>query len=201
MAIESGSGSEFIMSSNGANVQLSIYLAKATDKEIGVEFYFKTGSIYMPHMWQQFSMKRDSGAIRITEGYMKLGKMKPVEKMTQEDMNINKQKGVELNDFLFSKKEEISKDFIAEETIEIPAGTIRAAHYRKVNNGQTVDFWISEQVKPIGLVKLVSKSKKQASHNYTIELNSLLKNVAAEIDPSQSIPMSDRSRETLQIKK
>ena len=128
-AIEEGSGSEFTLNSNGQDVQLSIYFTKTTDKELGVEFYFQTSSIYMPQMWQQFNMRRGSGAIKVTEGFMKLSKIKPVERMSREDLEVNKHKGVELNDFLFSKRSEILKDFIAEETVEVPAGTVRAVSY------------------------------------------------------------------------
>ncbi len=72
--------------------------------------------------------------------------------------------------------------------------SLRTSHYQKEQDGHVVDFWISEEVKPVGLVKLISKSKKQKFNNYQIEITNLLKNVAAAIDPSQAMKMSSDTK-------
>ncbi len=43
---------------------------------------------------------------------------------------------------------------IGDESITVPAGTFECEHYRKKENGETVDFWISKKVSPYGVVKM-----------------------------------------------
>lgn len=198
LGFEVGAGSEFqMLSKGGERTHLSIYYVGVKETEIDVEFYFRSNSIFSTHVWQQFKMERTYGAIKILSGHRKLGKKGPVELMEKKDLQINKGQGVELSSFLFSKSSEINKYFVGDEKIEVPAGSLMTKHYRKSRNGQIVDFWIADEVKPIGLVKLVSKNEKIPSQNYAIELLSLLKNVAAGIDPRKVRPLSQKARETL----
>ena len=199
LSFTKGSGSEFIFSSNGKSIPLNIYFTDIQDKSISVEFHFAANEMFMKNMWQQFELTRDEAEIKIQAGYLKLGKEKDIEIMTHGHFGINNERGVEINQFLFSKKARINENFISDEIVEIPAGSVIAKHYRKNKNGQIVDFWIADSVKPIGLVKLVSESKKYPSQNYSIELASLLKNVAAEIDPKKAKKMSKNSENILKF--
>ena len=147
-------------------------------------------------MYQQFEMAlKGRGPIKVKKGYVLTPTSGSPEIMKAYMFQQNR--GVQMNDFLFNKKEDIEGDFMGDENIEIPAGSIIAKHYRKKSNGQTVDFWVSDSVKPIGLVKLESKSAREEFNNYTIELSSLLKNVAPKIDPAKAVPMSDATENLL----
>jgi hypothetical protein len=195
-SFEKGSGSEFIMITQGQKVQLSIYLTDVKKNDLSVEFHFGTGDIVTSNMWQQFHMDlKKNGPVSISIGFIKTSLDKPPERLEREHFYVNE--GVQIQDFLFTNSEQINKDFVGDERVELAAGVIIAKHYKKVNNGQTVDFWISDQVKPIGLVKLVSKSSIKKSNNYSIELSSLLKNVKPAIEPSKSIPMSKSTKKLL----
>ena len=88
-------------------------------------------------------------------------------------------------EFLFRSPKSIEKNLIGYEVVQLAAGTINARRYRKRKNGQIIDFWINDQVKPITLVKLVSRGTKSTSQNYSLELKSLIKNVSAQIDPDR----------------
>ena len=191
-----GEGSEFVFSTEGKNVNLNIYIANITSDEMAVEFHFGSSDIISMNMWQQFIFGlKDQSPIVLKAGYIKTGENNNVEKMTNEMIRVNK--GVQIEDFLFTDKKVIDKDFIADEKIETPAGVIIAKHYKKVTMDQTVDFWIADMVKPIGLVKLVSKSEKTKTNNYEIELKSLLKNVDATINPKDSKPISESTKKLL----
>ena len=191
---EKGSGSEYTLKMQDSIAQLSIYITDKKKDFVNVEFHFGTSGLWISNMWQQFKLDiRQGSSIGISQGFIKTGKDKPVEKMIREQFELNT--GVQVHQFLFSEKTEIQKDFIGVETVELPAGTIQAEHYRKVSDGQTVDFWISSKVKPIGLVKLVSKSKIKSTNNYSIELSSLLKNIKPAIDPLKAAEMSQKSKE------
>lgn len=191
-----GEGSEFLMKSNGQRAKLSIYVSSITKKNLGIEFHFGTGDLFVSNMWQQFSMSLNEEApIKITSGYFKASLSRPPEKMSEKHFYSNK--GVQIHDFLFSKSSDIEKDYIGDEKIELISGTLIAKHYRKKSDGQVVDYWISSKVMPIGLVKLVSKSHKINSNNYSLELNSLLRNVKPAIDPSKAIPMSQSTSNLL----
>ena len=77
----------------------------------------------------------------------------------------------------------MDKDKVGDELVEIAAGSTKATHNRTTGNGQKVDYWISNDAKPMGLVMLVSKIEKNENQNYSLELISLMENVKAKIVP------------------
>ena len=195
-----GDGSKFNLKTQGQNVSLSIYIAEVSDHKMNVEFHFGSAGVLGANMWQQFGMGlKGSGPIEVKEGYVQLGPTKKSEIMTPEMFQVNN--GVRVEDFLFNNSAGIEKDYIGDEKVEIPAGSIVAKHYRKVKNGQTIDFWIADKVKPIGLVKLISKSETVKTNNYTIELTTLLRNVKATIDPKKAVKASKETQETFTKRK
>jgi len=65
------------------------------------------------------------------------------------------------------------KTLLKSETITVAAGTFKTKHYRdKSAKGEKVDFWISEDVPPLGLVKIEAeqKSNPQIKGPITLEL-------------------------------
>ncbi|HXJ21481.1 MAG TPA: hypothetical protein VMT03_14720 [Polyangia bacterium] len=58
----------------------------------------------------------------------------------------------------FSKPD--PKTLVKEETVKVAAGSYKTKHYHdKTPQGDTVDFWVSEKVLPIGLVKMEATQK------------------------------------------
>ncbi len=195
---ESGSGSEFSMKSNGISSKLNIYITESSFTRLGIEYYFETSGFIQKKMWQQFILGiHNDGPLSVEAAYVKTPELKKAEQLTSEYLNVNK--GVKLEQFFFSNKSQIDKFKVGSENIEVPAGNLQATHYQKKNNGQVVDFWISDKVKPIGLVKLSSKNPKVMEQNYEIELVSLLVNVKATIDPKNSGPLTDEGKKALAI--
>jgi hypothetical protein len=192
-----GTGSSFNLSmEKGGNANLNIIISESSFTKLGIEYHFSTSGLLATNMWQQFVFKIiDGGPLAIEAGYVKTPELPKPEELTSEYLNVNR--GVQVNDFLFAKKEEIEKFKIGQELVEVPAGEIIATHYRKSRNGQIVDFWIADEAKPIGLVKLKSHNDDNIDHNYTIELTSLLKNVKATIDPKEAVPLTDKGKEFL----
>ncbi len=195
-----GAGAKYIMKSgNIGKAYMAIYFAKSDPGHLAIEYYINSiDSIIPVKLWQQFTLARpaDSG-IKVVAGYILDEHLKKPQKMTSE--HLKGTEGVLIDDFLFKKRSELSKFLVAKEIVEVPAGSVQADHYRKNRNGQIVDFWISPKAGAMGLIKLISKGKK-ASQNYTLELLSLLKNVAAKIDPKKSILLNDKGRALLSIK-
>jgi hypothetical protein len=65
------------------------------------------------------------------------------------------------------------KTLLKSETITVAAGTFKTKHYRdKSAKGEKVDFWISEDVPPLGLVKIEAEQKgnPQIKGSVTLEL-------------------------------
>ena len=195
-AFTKGEGSTFVMSENGTSTDIDIYFASSGKEKVSLEYHMNTPTLVGANVWMQFALEvSEKSGVVIQQGYIQANKDLKAERMERGLFYQNK--GVQVQDFIFTKESELKKDFIGEETVEIPAGSIKAKHYQKVNDGQTVDFWISDKVKPIGLVKLVSKSTTLASNNYSIELKALLVNVKPVIDPSTSVPMSNNTKSFL----
>jgi hypothetical protein len=69
------------------------------------------------------------------------------------------------------------KTLVGKETIKVAAGTMKTTHYRDHTPAGTVDVWVSEEVPPLGLVKVVAtpeppsgKSKLPRSPQFSMEL-------------------------------
>ncbi len=198
-AFNKGEGSKFEMTSAGAKTNVDIYFASAGKSKVAIEYHMSATTLLGSSVWMQFALDvSEKAGVVVQQGYFMANKNLKPEIMPRELFFTNQ--GVQMQQFIFSDPKELAKDLIGEEKVELPAGTISAKHYRKSNDGQVVDFWISEKVKPIGLVKLVSKSSRVASNNYTIELKSLLVNVKPAIDPKNAIPMTNNTKSFLMPK-
>lgn len=197
-AYEVGSGSEYKFTLQNQKVDLSIYIASVEQKKLNVEMHFGAGDLIITNMWQQFEFNLNKNApLTVSRGYIQAGVNKKPEIMDKDSFKLNR--GVQLEDFLFSKESEINAMLVGEENIELIAGSIIAKHYRKISNGQTVDFWIASSVAPIGLVKLISKSESSPENNYSLELSSLIKNVSPTIIPNNAVPMSSETSKKLKL--
>jgi hypothetical protein len=51
------------------------------------------------------------------------------------------------------------KKIIGKETVKVAGGSFKTSHYRDATDKGTVDFWISEEVPPLGVVKMSSTPK------------------------------------------
>lgn len=194
-----GSGSEFKLTDNNEKkVSLSIYVSESSFTKLGVEYFFSTGGFLGVEAWQQFHFAIQDKGLSLESGYIQSADMKKAEIMTKDFMN-NNEKGVKIEDFIFTKDSEIEKYKIGTEIIEVPAGSMNATHYQKKRDNQTVDFWISDKAGVIGLVKLVSQGTGE--QNYKIELESLIKNVKTKINPKEATPLTDKGRIFLGKKK
>lgn len=193
-----GSGSKFHLTmKDSPTAELAIYITESSNENIAVEYFFQAMNTFVEtKMWQQFHIKVGSdGKINIHKGYVKTTSVPHPEILP--DGFFSQKDGIQLNDFLFAKEETLNKFKVADEKVEVPAGSVTASHYRKTNNGQTIDFWISHEAKPIGLIKLVSIHPKKAINNFSIELIGLLKNVKPTIKPSEAKPISEETEKTL----
>jgi hypothetical protein len=187
---EVGKGAEFTMKSQGLadTTNLQIYIAESSFSQLSIEMHF-SDQMQILEVTQRFDMTlKDKGPLSIEKGYFQGPDTKGALIMTKEFFEINSD-GVLLTNFLFSKKEDINKNKIGEEIVEVPGGTLYCTHYQKKRADQTVDFWINDKVKPIGLVKLVSKGKK-GSHNYTVVLNNILTGAKAKINTKKARPVT-----------
>lgn len=177
-----GSGSEFRFKSgpHSAAFPLSIYIVQSSFNRLKVEYHFAdTASLLPSQQWQQYEFKRDQdNKMKIVSGRSLASGESQVKKI---DLQVNQGKGVEISQFLFGHSETQSNLFVKKELVEVPAGQVEAKKYEVSKNGQTVQFWISDQAKPIGLVKLVSRNPQNTKQNYSVELQSLIKSVSPKI--------------------
>ena len=189
-----GSGSEFKMTTNkGESADLSIYITDSSFTKLGVEYFFSAGGSFLKtEVWQQFHLGLGGSRLTLDDGYILSDDMKRPEIMNKEFI-ASKSDGVNVEDFFYSKSSDIEKFKIGEEKIEVPAGTLLTTHYKKANNGQIVDFWVSDKAGAIGLVKLISNGRT-ANQNYRIELMSLLKNVKAKINSTEAVPLTEKGK-------
>lgn len=193
-----GKGSIYQLEVQGQKipVTVSIYVADSKKDTVSIEYFISSRESLLPlEMWQQFEIAPSPSGTKVTKGYVQTKELKNPEILTGD--YLNGFDGVKVNDFLFSDENEINKNKIGVESVQVPAGKDQATHYRTAANGQTVDYWISDSAKPIGLVKLVSKHPTDEKRNYKLELTSLMKNVKAFIDPAKAVPLSATGKSLL----
>lgn len=192
-----GSGNKYqFKMKQGGSAELNIYISESSFSKLGVEYHFASQGLIQAQMWQQFIFKIiDRGPLMIESAYVKTPELPKPEALTSEYLHVNK--GVQVNDFMFTQRSEIEKFKIKNELLEVPAGEVVATHYRKKNNGQTIDFWISDEAGAIGLVKLVSSNPKNIEQEYSIELKSLIKNVKRTINPNDAVKLTDKGKSVL----
>ncbi len=177
-------------------IDVSIYVAASSKDKVSIEYFLSSRESLIPvEMWQQFEIAPSPGSpAKITKGFVQTKELKNPEILTPEYMSGFD--GVKVNDFLFSSEAELGKNKIGEETVEVPAGKTKAMHYRTQVTDQTIDYWISDEAKPIGLVKLVSTSSEEKK-NYKLALTSLMKNVKPFIDPAKGVPLTELGKSFL----
>lgn len=185
-----GSTYKIKMAKDPTPIFLSLYVAGTRVDSLHIEYFMETKSLLPIQMWQQFEIAVTPKGAEVKKGFIQTKELKHAEVMPTENLK-GAAGGIQVNDFLFATKAELDKDKIGEEMVEIAAGATKATHYRKTNNGQTVDYWISQDAKPMGLVMLVSKSEKNEDQNYSLELTSLIENIKPKIVPEQAVPITE----------
>lgn len=188
-----GANYKVLMKKDPQPIQLAIYIAGTRVDSVHVEYYMTTKGIIPLQMWQQFEIGVGKGPAEIRKGYVLTNEMKTPETIPSDYLK-GAAGGIQVNDFLFKDKASIEKYKVGEEIVEIAAGSTKATHYRTSSNGQTVDYWVSDDAKPLGLVLLTSKSDKNENQNYSIELTSVADNVKPKILPENAVPLTDKGK-------
>lgn len=185
------------MKNDPTPISFSLYVAGTRVDSVHIEYFMETKGIIAVQMWQQFEIGiNPNKPADIRKGFIFTKDLPKAEIMPPEYLK-GASGGVQVNDFLFSDKAQLDKDKVGVEIVEIEAGSTKATHYRKSNNGQTIDYWISDDAKPMGLVMLVSKSEKNPNQNYSLELATLMDNVKAKILPEQAVPLTEKGKSLL----
>lgn len=183
LADEVGTGSLFTATLANKKLDLFVYITKVENKALFVEFHYSDSKGYKT--WQHYHLKKLDEKLSLVKVLLKESLESEARLIEKGKLEINKGEGFPLYEFLFRSPKSIEKNLIGYEVVQLAAGTVNARRYRKRKNGQIIDFWINDQVKPITLVKLVSRGTKSTSQNYSLELKSLIKNVSAQIDPDR----------------
>jgi hypothetical protein len=198
LAKEQGNGSRFTMQAQGSTYDMQIGLVKVDQASglVTVEV-FAAAQLADP-LWQQFTLSTTGARPKIENGYIQVGNKAP---MKLQDKHLAGTSSLDINLFLLSESE-LRKDTmgalkpVGQEVVKTKAGEVQCGHYRMERPEQTLDLWISDEARPIGLIRLVSTGKKPAD-NYRLELQELLSGIAAKIDPKRAVPLSDEMKTLL----
>ena len=191
-----GKGASYVVrfNKNPKPVNLSIYVAATRVDSVHIEYFLEVKDLLPVQLWQQFEIGVRSGhSAEVRRGYV-FAKELPRPEIIPSEYLRGAAGGIQVNDFLFASKDQLEKHKVGDEIVEISAGTTKATHYRTSNNGQTVDYWIADQARPLGLVMLVSKSEKDENQNFSLELTGILENVKPKINSEQAVELSPKGK-------
>jgi hypothetical protein len=197
-AKEQGNGSRFTMHAQGGTYDMQIGLVKVDPVSELVTVEVFAAAQFGDPLWQQFTLSTTGPRPKIEAGYIQVGNRAP---MRLQDKHLAGTSNLDINLFLLSEAE-LRKDTmgslkpVGQEAIKTKAGAVDCGHYRLEKPEQTLDVWISDDARPIGLIKLVSTGKKPMD-NYRLELQELLSGIAAKIDPRRAVPLSDEIKTLL----
>ncbi|MCC7405736.1 MAG: hypothetical protein IT288_15155 [Bdellovibrionales bacterium] len=189
-----GTGARFDMKLSTGAAEVAIIVADTSNSESAVEYYFKDLSWTGIEMWQRFHLRPEGKKMRLADGFILMPQFGQAMKLTPE--YLQGFDGVQLSSFMMESSAEFNAHKVGVEKVTVPAGTVEATHYRVQQRGQTIDFWVHDSAKPVGVVKVVS-SGKEIKHNYTMELRSLIQNAQPKIDPSKAGPLTKEAKEFL----
>ncbi len=192
-----GTGSQFEIKFNDDNskAHLSIYIAGTRNESVFIEFFMETKELISTQLWQQFEIGIKGNASEVKAGYIQGSEFKHPEIIPKE--MLKEESGIPLSEFLLKNDKNHGGKFIGEEIVEIAAGSTKSKHYQISKNNQTLDYWISDEAKPLGLVMLTSKNPKKLEQNYSIQLMHLIENKNSKIIPEKAIPLSDKGKAIL----
>jgi hypothetical protein len=63
-----------------------------------------------------------------------------------------------------------ARTLVGKEEIKVPAGTFKTSHYRDHSTVGTVDVWVSEDVPPLGLIKVLTTPEPQMAEGKKVEI-------------------------------
>lgn len=171
-AIQVGEGSKYTLQVAGIEGNLAIYVTQVKGATLGIETFFDSRGLgadsYQAYLIQGQKVQR-----ALTLGP---GQSTPSPMSTD---NFSGQ-GFQVGDFQIKDLKTLTEWYIRSEKIKVAGALVDCKVYQTSKNGQTITFWLSEQVRPLGLVKLISVSESPLK-NYQLEFKSLLKGVAAKI--------------------
>lgn len=184
-----GSGALYKMEMSGVATDISIYVADHNSGNLDIEYYFSSLAGFKPiEIWQQFRFKPQNkdGEQRaeLDQGWILSKELKGPRRLPKA-MLKGGAGGPDLMDFVLSGESQARK--VATEMVKIPAGETKAFKFLYEKNGQKIEYWVSPDAKPMGLVKLISTGE-DPKHQYKLTLQSLLKNVKAKIKADPAAP-------------
>lgn len=191
-----GKGSRFeLRLENGIKTEAMIYVSESNKDLVGIETYLSASGMGLPvELWMLTRFSTSSNQpVDIRDAFAWLKGNPAAEKVPVESLGASK--GLALTDFILRDEAALKAMRIGKETIRVPAGEVKSDHYRKTKGAQTIDFWISPDAGPLGIVKVEAKG----GTGFSMALIALISNVKAKIDPQRAVGLSPGTQTLLNV--
>ncbi len=202
-----GSGARYkiLISNDATPIDLSIYVSESGKDHVGFEFFMRSQSMLGEiKMWQQFQLVRKSGAsgpeLSLERGLFRTPELKKPEILPLDELLKQMDSGLQISDFMITSTAPKGHQLIGKEALQVGKANLTTYHFQYKNKERTIDYWIHPDVKPIALIKMKASGPKP-QHNYELVFQSLVVNVAREIDPQTAAPLSATGRSLLGLGK
>ncbi len=194
-----GSGSQYFLNTGLGPAEVNIYVQSVKGNKLAVEMYMRETSGRSPGLYQSFDLELNSSQnVALKDAYLKRSSNSPPERMPR---NVLEGTGQwKMSEFSRISPQDLKKDFVKEVELEMEFGKLKTLYFKKEKNGLVLEYWISEKVKPFGLVKMRSQGPKKKD-NYTLDFKSLLTGVKSEINPKKAVPLTEEGQILLGLKK
>ena len=194
------SGARYAFRSPLGSAAVTISIVESSASRVVIEVYFARPGLLASAMWQQFVLDVSSGKPVVREGYLLTAEGHAPERIPASALaGLD---NASLSDFLISSRADLDRWKQGVERVVVPAsgpGGIEATRYEQRTGTQVVTYWLSDDARPLGLVKLVSRGDKP-SQTYELALEAVLTNVGARIDRKKAIDLTPEGRALLQTR-
>lgn len=194
-----GEGSKYLLNTDQGPTEVTMAVIKRTGDRLVLEVMMKSlndSSALQVEMWQQFHLQLVGGKIKIEKGIMKIPQIEKPQIFPAE--YLQGYSGVKMNSFLINSEKDISGKKIGTENISTESGSFKAEHYQHTENGQNLHFWIADNAKPFGLVKMTSKGSGMGQ-NYSMTLKGSVTGYTSKVDATKAEPLNDMAKAFLPL--
>lgn len=194
-----GTGNKYLLTVGQDLSDVTIFFVESTPQKLTVEIYIESKTdnpSLQVKMWQQFQLGLVNGKVSILKGIMKIPQIGKPQILPNE--YLQGYDGVQMKSFLISSESQLNGKKVTTENVTANGKTFSSTHYRHGENNQQVDFWISDEAKPLGLVKMSSKGGALGM-NYTMEYRGSATGVKSGINPAEAEPLNDMAKAFLPL--
>ncbi|MEC9281509.1 MAG: hypothetical protein VX642_02260 [Bdellovibrionota bacterium] len=191
---QKSSGNSYDLSFGSIQSKIILAVVSSSTEKLVIEIHSNVSSFIPLEMTHQFHLKIKDKKIYISDAFIN----SPVlgnKVYRLDDEYLQGYDGVQMASFLdFKPNGKIKK--IGNAKVSTDLKTFNTSQYQINENSQTIDFWITEEIKPFAIAAIRSSGRKK-DHNYMLSYKEPIKYYRSKLDIRKAQKMDDKIKAIL----